>query len=251
MSVNKRPHPIEEIAVIASKGFRSIITLSLKLSISFHPISQTPATACTSSSQTLTMHRRNVPLPPPTADRTETALEHASKLHYAFALRPPVGSPSRTRWERRFKRDLAALILQLASAQFSELPALAIGCIWEHNRSHAAGAAPFDIESIRPAHGDHPALVGPGRLRYKDGGDGPNGLIPEERLLSVWWDEFRQGKQGLISVIAICSSRLNVLLKKLSSPRKPRKHTVRASVPVYIFDPGPATVCARLTLCSS
>ena len=136
------------------------------------------------------MSRRKLALTPPTADKTETALGHASKLHYAFAVRPPVGSPSRQRWERRFKRDLAALILQLASAQFDELPALAIGCIWEHNRSHAPGAAPFDIEAIHPAQDGHPALVGPGKLRYRDGGDGPNGLIPEENLLSVWWDEF-------------------------------------------------------------
>ncbi|PIL25437.1 hypothetical protein GSI_13327 [Ganoderma sinense ZZ0214-1] len=132
------------------------------------------------------------PLPPPTPEQIQTALDHASKLHYAFAIRPPVDAPSQQKWHRRFKRDLAALVQQLAAAQFSELPVLAIGCVWELNRSHGAGASPFEVESIRPAIGDHPALKGPGQLRYRDGGDGPNGLIAEKDLLSVWWDEFRE-----------------------------------------------------------
>ncbi|KAI1796326.1 hypothetical protein LXA43DRAFT_1057649 [Ganoderma leucocontextum] len=127
-------------------------------------------------------------LQPPAAEKTQLALEYCSKLEYAFAVRPPVDAPSRHRWEVHFKKDLYALIKELGAARFNELPAFAMGCIWEHNRSRYADAAPFDVEAITPADNDHAAMKGPRRLRYKASGDGP---IPEAHLRSVWWDSFR------------------------------------------------------------
>lgn len=132
------------------------------------------------------------PTLPATMEQLDDALEYASKLEHAFSVCPPVESPSRRRWEIHFKQDLYALITQLAKANFEHLPAFAMGCIWLHNHAQHNGIA-FDPEAILPAKGDHPALKGPGKLKYQPAEDGPNGLRPENELHSIWWDTFRAG----------------------------------------------------------
>ena len=138
-------------------------------------------------------HSNRRPLRPPSAEELYQVREYSSRLEYAFKVRPPVAAKSRRRWEIHFKQDLYRLITVLGSATFDELPAFAIGCVWEHNRRRQPGAEPFDIETIRAADKEHPARKnGPGRLRYQPARDGPNGLLPEQGLKSIWWDEFRQ-----------------------------------------------------------
>nr|VWO96312.1 Zn(2)-C6 fungal-type domain-containing protein [Ganoderma boninense] len=121
----------------------------------------------------------------------------ASKIHYAFPTRPPVGSPLRTSWDDRFLEDVILLIKALNSATFKSLPTIAMGCVWAANcrLRETPRRDTLNIDAIQPVVPGHPALdkvlpKGMKRLTYEPDDFGVTGLLPEEGLPDRWWARF-------------------------------------------------------------
>lgn len=136
----------------------------------------------------------SVARPPPTAAQVDTVRTLASKIHYAFGTRPPVGSPLRPTWDDRFLQDVIPLLNILNIAKFKTLPTLAMGCVWAANLHlrETPRSPTLNIDAIQPVADGHPARdkvlpTGMRRLKYEGDDSGPMGLLPEATLPDRWW----------------------------------------------------------------
>ncbi|KAI0701597.1 hypothetical protein C8Q76DRAFT_697976 [Earliella scabrosa] len=133
---------------------------------------------------------------PPTAQLIADASDFVSQIHYSHAQRPPAGSSARQSWDLHFTQCCKNLAKILALAAFDELPAFAIGTIWEYNKLYYSRTAVVDAEAIRPAEDErHPALDPSNhrRLRYRPNERGIVRVLPQEEMRNVWWEREVEG----------------------------------------------------------
>ena len=129
-------------------------------------------------------------LPP---DVTDVLRQRAAELHYAYKSLPHLSSneTAMTTLEESFRsaaKDIA-LVLGRYSRSVTELPEVALGAIYEYNRTKIVKPSPkFDIEHVKPISGkDLPARYNGQRIGVRGNDFGMVSLLQEGEVLREWW----------------------------------------------------------------
>ena len=143
-------------------------------------------------------------IPPQTAEIPEDALKSlqqaAAEVHYAFQNKPGRDRPSRdaTDFARQFRASVKKMAIIVSSHEKSvrALPEVALGALYEYNRSKTGKPAPeFDFMEVRPLVGkDVPSRYRRQRLEIRGDNAGQVPLLEKDRVEERWWE--RRGESS-------------------------------------------------------
>ncbi|RPD69137.1 hypothetical protein L226DRAFT_575909 [Lentinus tigrinus ALCF2SS1-7] len=138
------------------------------------------------------------PLPNPTPEQVAEVQEVCNQLHWAYYARPAIGSRERAWWEFVYRLKMYRLSRLVQVAKYTQLPPLAIACIYQTNRVAVAlhqdpqAKIGVNFEDIHPADCTEPNLQPGNQLRplpYKPATNGQISILPFQNRYRDWWQE--------------------------------------------------------------